>query len=414
MNFFEWMIAVRYLRSKRKDSFISVVSGFSMVGITLGVATLIIVLSVMKGFHNEFLKHVLGIQGHITLVNDSGKFNEYKALSQEIEKVTGVNFVAPLVIGQGMLVNEKFSSGVVVRGIEPEKFIAKPLTKNSISADTKQAFLENQGVILGVALARELHVKTGDIIRLVAPSQSVTLVGILPRTKSYRVIGVFDVGLQTYNATTMFMPFNEAQVFFNVENAATEIEVMINNLDEINEVKESIGKVVGEAAIIIDWKRAQSKFLNALEVERTVMFFILTLIILIAVFNIISSLIMLVKDKAKNIAILRTIGASKASIIRIFVLAGSIIGVVGTTLGAMLGIAFATNIETIKTFLEHALGTELFDPVVYFLTKLPSELEISSVIIVISMSLLFSILSTIYPAWRASKLMPAEVLRNEA
>jgi lipoprotein-releasing system permease protein len=413
IKLFEWMIAIRYLRSKRKDSFISVVSGFSMVGIMLGVATLIIVLSVMKGFHNEFLKHVLGIQGHITLVHETGKFKEYNSLVEEVGKVDGVDFIAPLVIGQGMVVNGKFSSGVVVRGIEPEKFMRKPLAKDSILPEVGEEFLQHKGIILGIALARELHVRPGDTIRLVAPSQSVTFAGMLPRTKNYKVIGTFDVGLQTYNATTMFMPLSDAQLFFNSENAVTEVEVMVRNPDEINNVKERIGKVVGESAIIIDWKRAQAKFLNALEVERTVMFLILTLIILIAVFNIISSLIMLVKDKAKNIAILRTIGASKTSIVKIFVICGSVIGITGTFLGAVFGIAFATNIEAIRHFLEHALGTELFDPVVYFLTRLPSELEISSVILVVSMSLFFSILSTIYPAWRASRLMPVEVLRNE-
>lgn len=413
IKFFEWMIAVRYLRSKRKDSFISIVSAFSMVGIIIGVATLIIVMSVMNGFHKEFLKHVLGIQGHIGLEHESGYFQNYQPLVNQVEKVKGVEFVAPLVRGQVMAVHGKFTSGVVVRGIEPEKLLKKPLAKDSISDDVAKEFVNGDGIILGVALARELRVRPGDMVRIIGPSQSVTIAGTLPRTKSYKVIGTFDVGLQIYNATTIFMPLTDAQLFFNTGSAVSEIEVMVNNPEDIDLVKKRIGEFVGEDIIVVDWKLSQAKFLNALEVERTVMFLILTLIIVIAAFNIISSLIMLVKDKAKNIAILRTIGTSKSSVIKIFMISGSLIGIIGTFIGGVLGIAFATHIEQIRHFIEEISGAQLFDPVIYFLTKLPSELEISSVILVMIMSLFFSILATVYPAWRASRLMPAEVLRNE-
>lgn len=413
ISYFEYMIAFRYLKSKRKDSFISIVSAFSLIGITLGVATLIIVMSVMNGFHNQFVKHILGIEGHLTLISNSRTFNNYNLLIDKIKKVKGVEFVAPMVFGQGMVVHNNMTSGVEVRGMDAQDTVNKPLIKDSLPKNTIEELKTSNNVIIGISLAKNLNIKIGDKIKLIAPETTNTIIGMVPRIKTFKVIGIFDVGFYRYNATTIFMSLSDAQVFFKDYNSITHIEIMVQNPEKLNRIKSDITSIAGDSTQIIDWEQAQEKWLNALEVERNVMFLILALIIVVAAFNIISGLIMLVKDKTKNIAILRTIGANKSSIIKIFVISGATIGIMGTFLGGMLGVWFATHIDQIKRFLEKLTGSQLFDPLIYFLTKLPSEVDVSSVTFIIIMSLLFSTLATIYPAWRAAKITPAEVLRYE-
>jgi lipoprotein-releasing system permease protein len=411
---FEWLIALRYLRSKRKDSFISIVSGFSLIGIILGVATLIIVMSVMNGYHKEFLKNILGIQGHLTFVSKVGKgINNYTALENEITKNQQVKFAAPIIIDQAMAISKVRSTGVVIRGIEGDKLEQKPLMKNNINNGYLEQFKKGAGVLLGISLARELKVGVGDEIKLVAPESSNTILGSIPRMKTFKVVGIYDVGLHQYNSTTIFMPLADAQLFYKYYNSVSEIEVMVENPESLAKIKKIFNEQFGDSFAIVDWAQAQEKWLNALAVERTVMFLILTLIIVVAAFNIISSLIMLVKDKSSNIAILRTIGIEKKSVVKIFVICGTMIGVIGTIIGAIIGVIFSLNIENIRRFLESLTGFTLFDPVIYFLTQLPSHLEIGNVIFIVIMSLVFSLLATIYPAWRAAKLSPTEVLRYE-
>lgn len=408
---FEWLIALRYLRSKRKESFISVVTGFSLVGIILGVATLIVVMSVMNGFHKQFLSHVLGIQGHVTLAKTDGVFQNYEDFIARLNKIPDITYIAPLVMGQGMATSNLDNSGVMVRGMTAADLKKKPMVYESITDQELDDFKEGKGVIVGISLAQKLQVRIGDTIKIVAPDSTNTVIGNIPRIKTFPVIGLFDVGLYQYNSSTIFMPLSDAQTFFKKYDAVTEIEIMLKNPEQVQHIKKQIRALVGDDVKLIDWQKSQEKFFKALEVERTVMFLILTLIILVAALNIISGLIMLVKEKSTNIAILRTIGSSKSSIIKIFIISGSMIGITGTFLGVILGVSFAMNIERIKNLLESITGTNLFDPVVYFLTTLPSDLEISSVVKVASMSLIFSVLATIYPAWRASRLTPAEVLR---
>jgi lipoprotein-releasing system permease protein len=410
---FEIMIALRYLKSKRKDSFISVVSMFSLIGIALGVATLIVVMSVMNGYHKEFLKNILGMQGHISAINIKGNFTEYKKFEQLIALIKDVKFVAPTVIEQAMIVSKKGSSGAVVRGIEPDKLAMKPLLIDGIEEQDLKRFATGEGIIVGKDLAKQLRIELNDSLKIITPNTSSTLIGSIPRIKTFKVIGTFDVGLYQYNSTTLFMTLKDAQNLFKHPGSVTEVEIMVDNPEDIEALKSHIANISGNDIRLIDWHMAQGKWLNALTVERNVMFLILTLIILVAVFNIISTLIMLVKDKARGIAILRTMGATKNSIIKIFVLCGSILGIAGTCIGSVLGIAFALNIERIRSFLESMSGYKLFDPVIYFLTKLPSDLEFGSVALITGMSIFFSILSTIYPAYRASKLLPAEILRYE-
>ncbi len=410
---FELMIALRYLRAKRKESFISIVSWFSLIGIALGVATLIIVMSVMNGYHVELLNRILGINGHVAVNQVKGNIVDYAQRAEQISKIPNVTYVAPLIQTQAMAIANNHSVGVMVRGMTAENLENKPVMKESLDLVSLGQFKNNDGIYLGKTLARLLDVGIGDTVKLLTPETTTTLIGSIPRMKTYKVIGTFDVGMYEYNATTIFMPLEEAQLFFKLGSSVTDIEILVNDPENMDSIKQELVKLFPNDIRLLDWGMANATLFNALAVERNVMFLILTLIILVAAFNIISSLIMLVKDKATNIAILRTIGASKGSIIRIFVMCGSMIGVIGTMFGGILGVAFAMNIEKIREFLQSMTGITLFDPVIYFLTKLPSNLEFSSVITVCLVSLIFSLLATIYPAWRASKLTPAEVLRYE-
>lgn len=410
---FEWLIATRYLRSKRKDSFISVVGIFSLVGIALGVATLIVVMSVMNGYHKIFLNNILGIQGHLVAVNTTGKFSDHDSYAEEISKIQGVKFVAPIVIAQSMAVKDSYSSGVIVRGISADKLEQKPLVKNSVKPNVLNEFEKGEGVIVGIDLARTLRIKAGDEVKIITTDTNSTVFGSIPRIKTFRVAGTFDVGLYQHNSTTIFMPLDQAQQLYRYGNTVTEVEIMTTDPENMDRLKNAIKNVSGNHITLVDWRKAQDKWLNALAVERNVMFLILTLIILVAVFNIVSSLIMLVKEKSRGIAILRTIGTPRTSILKIFMICGSMLGFIGTMIGAILGISFALNIENIRRFLESLTGTSLFDPVIYFLTKIPSDLDIVSVIFVVLLSLFFSVISTIYPALRASSLKPTEVLRYE-
>jgi len=410
---FELMIAFRYLRAKRRESFISIVSWFSLIGIALGVATLIIVMSVMNGYHVELLKRILGINGHITISQSLGKIENYDEYISQINTIDGVTYSAPLILGQAMATANGTSVGAQVRGMNGASLTHKPVLKDTLDEYSLNKYSNREGVYLGVSLARSLGLRIGDKIKLLIPETATTIVGAIPRMKTYNVVGVFDVGMYEYNATTIFMPLEDAQILFKFKDSVSDIEVMVKDPEAMDGIKDKIFQIMPPQTHMMDWSMANSSLFAALSVERNVMFLILTLIILVAVFNIISSLIMLVKDKSSNIAILRTMGASKNSIIKIFVICGSMIGVIGTLSGALLGITFALNIERIRVFLQSLTGQTLFDPVIYFLTKLPSHLDFGSVFVVCSISLGFSLLATIYPAYRASKLTPAEVLRYE-
>lgn len=410
---FERFVAKRYLRAKRKEGFISVITGFAFTGIALGVATLIIVMSVMNGFRQELLSRILGLNGHIGIMSPVGyPFNNYKTAVKEIGEFEHVKFVIPMIENQLLVSAGKAAEGAMVRGIERQDLLRRPVLKTALSLVNMEEF-EGNSVIVGSRLANKMGIVPGDEITLISPNGKVTAFGTVPRMKSYKVIGTFEVGMFEYDANYIFMPLETAQTYFGMKGAVSHIDVTLDDENMLRPVRRAIEESIGGRAYVFDWKQTNAAFFNAIDVERNVMFLILTMIILVAAFNIITGLIMLVKDKGRDIAVLRTMGAGKGSIMRIFFLDGAFIGVVGTILGVILGLLVCYNIETIRQFLEGLSGRELFSAEIYFLSKLPAKVDVTEVSVVASISLLLSFLATLYPAYRAAKFDPVEALRYE-
>ncbi len=409
----EWMIALRYMRARRAEGFISVIAGFSLLGIALGVATLIIVLSVMNGFRGELLDRILGLNGHIAVVSSTGTLSDYDPLAARARDIQGVVSATPLVEGQVLASNGGRASGALVRGLTRESLAARPSIAGNIRLGSLDEFTGNDAVVLGSRLAHSLGVTVGDKVTLVSPRGTVTAFGTVPRMQAYRVVATFEVGMFEFDNRFIFMPLGAAQRYFRLGDTVNQLEIFVEAPDRIRSQRLLIGAAIDPDHRLFDWQQANSSFFNALQVERNVMFLILTLIILVAAFNIISSLIMLVKDKGSAIAILRTVGASRGMVMRVFFIVGASIGVVGTVVGAILGLVFSHNIEAIRRWLESLTGTELFAAEIYFLSQLPAEVDPGEVVMVVLMALGLSILATLYPSWRASRLDPVEALRNE-
>ncbi|WP_183396248.1 lipoprotein-releasing ABC transporter permease subunit [Hansschlegelia beijingensis] len=410
---FEWLIAGRYLRARRKEGFISVIAGFSFLGITLGVATLIIVMAVMNGFRTELLNKILGINGHVVAQPLDGPLTDYAAVADRLSKVSGVKFVIPLVEGQALASSPSASGGVLVRGLRAQDLGKLQLVSRTIRDGSLENFDDGGGVLIGKRLADQLGLRAGDTLTLVSPRGAVTPMGVTPRIKGYTVAGVFEIGMSEYDGAFVFMPLQEAQAYFNREDDVTGIEVYLDHPDLVGKVKPDLQEAADRPLYMLDWRDRNKTFFSALEVERNVMFLILTLIVLVAALNIISGLIMLVKDKGRDIAILRTMGATRGSIMRIFLITGASIGVVGTLAGFALGMVVCWNIETIRAFLASLTGTELFSPEVYFLSRLPADPDMKETVTVVLMALTLSVAATLYPSWRAAKLDPVEALRYE-
>ena len=410
---FERLVAGRYLRAKRKEGFISVITGFAFTGIALGVATLIIVMSVMNGFKSELLSRILGINGHIMIVSAPGfPFTDYKNAVKDLESLDGVEVAIPMIEKQILISSGNSAEGAMVRGISKEDLLKKQVLRNGVAGLDIDKF-QGDKVIIGSRLADKMGIIPGDKITLISPNGKVTAFGTVPRMKSYEVLGTFNVGMYEYDATHLFMPMEAAQKYFSMGNSAGQIDVTLKNDDDLALMRDIIEQSVGIDAYVYDWKQSNSAFFNAIDVERNVMFLILTLIILVAAFNIITGLIMLVKDKGRDIAVLRTMGATKGMIMRIFFIDGAFIGVVGTLIGFILGVLFCENIESIRQFLEGLSGRELFSAEIYFLSQLPAKINWEEVGIVVGVSLLLSFLATLYPAYRAAKFDPVEALRYE-
>ena len=411
---FERMVAWRYLRSRRKEAFISVIAGFSFVGIMLGVATLIIVMAVMNGFRTELISRILGINGHMIVQPIDSPLDNYAELATKFEAVPGVLMALPLVEGQ-TLASGKLGAGTgaLVRGIRADDLTKLTTVSSNVKSGDMVGFAAGTGVLIGSRMATQLGLVAGDQITLVSPEGDVTPLGVNPRVKSYAVSGIFEVGMSEYDASIIYMPLEESQLYFNAEGIVQSIELFVADPDKIDDLRPKIEEAAGRQIFVTDWRQRNQTFFSALQVERNVMFMILTLIVLVAALNIISGLIMLVKDKGRDIAILRTMGASSGSIMRIFFMTGAAIGTVGTFAGVLLGVVVCLNIESIRNFFSWVSGTILFDPELYFLSQLPADMNVGETVTVVIMALTLSFLATIFPAWRASRLDPVQALRYE-
>jgi lipoprotein-releasing system permease protein len=410
---FEWMLSLRYLRARRREGFISVIAGFSFLGIMLGVATLIIVMAVMNGFRQELLSKILGLNGHLLIQPLESPLTDYAAVADRISKVDGVYLAAPLVEGQALASSPFNASGVVVRGMLGADLSKLSQISSNIKQGTLDGFDNGQGLAIGRRLAEQLSVRAGDNITLVSPRGAVTPMGTTPRIKAYKIAAVFEIGMSEYDSAFVFMPLSEAQAYFNRAGDVTAIEIYTDDPDHIDRFRQPVTDAAARPIYMIDWRQRNATFFNALQVERNVMFLILTLIVLVAALNIVSGLIMLVKDKSSDIAILRTMGATQGAMMRVFLITGASIGVVGTFVGFLLGTVVCLNIEEIRRFLSWLTNTELFSPELYFLSKLPADMNLKETLAVLVMALGLSLLATLYPSWRAARLDPVEALRYE-
>lgn len=411
---FERMVAWRYLRSRRKETVISVIASISFVGIMLGVATLIIVMAVMNGFRAELLTRILGINGHLIVQPVDTPLEDYDAVTGRINGVPGVRYAIPLIDGQVLAQGGVGAgTGALVRGVRGQDLTKVALVANNIKQGSLVGFDTSEGVAIGSRLAENLGLVLGDTITLIAPDGDITPMGTTPRMKGYPVTAIFEVGMSEYDSSIVYMPLTEAQLYFNMENRAQTIEVFVDNPDAVDALKPAVETAAQRPVYISDWRQRNQTFFSALQVERNVMFMILTLIVLVAALNIISGLIMLVKDKGRDIAILRTMGATRGAVMRIFMMTGAAIGVTGTLAGVALGIVVCLNVELIRQFFSWISGTVLFNPELYFLSRLPAKMDFDETASVVAMALVLSFLATLFPAWRAARLDPVEALRYE-
>lgn len=437
---FEFLIAGRYLRARRKDTFISVIAALTLTGIAIGVTTLIVVTSVMNGFREELLSKVLGLNGHFTAQPIEQQFTDYKEVAANLEAVEGVRYAVYFVEGQALISARAESTGVVVRGLDKASIDKLPLLRDAVQQGGWDSWDGSEGVAIGDRLAQRLGVGLGDTITLVSQNGTTTPFGTTPQFRSYPVNVIFSLGMVEFDNLYMYMPLETAQTYFKMFEErlrpgveapdvmasdeeidaayerfprASAVEIFIDNPDNIGPMRERLQAGAARPLILTDWQQRNETFFEALQVERVVMFVILSMIILVAAFNIISSLVMLVKDKSADIAVLRTMGATRWSIMRIFSMTGFAIGIAGTIVGTIAGLIIAANAETLRVFISDLIGVRLFPPEVFFLSSLPSKTDPTEVMFVVAMALGLSFLATLYPAWRAAQYDPVEALRYE-
>jgi lipoprotein-releasing system permease protein len=412
---FEWMLASRYLRARRKEGLISVIAGFSFIGILLGVATLIIVMAVMNGFRAQLFEKVLGLNGHANIykVYDTGPFTGSSQIADRLMKLDGVTSAVPTTEGQVMFSSARQALGVLVRGVTEKGLHELPLISTKIQQGTIKGFDKQHGIAIGEGLADALGVGVGDAVTVITPRGVRTPFGIAPRSRSFPVAAIFKVGMSHYDRAIAFMPLVESQRFFSKGDTVDYITVMADSPAAIDARLAEMRKILGNSYSFISWRERDQSFFTVLEVERVLMFIILSLIILVASLNIISGIMMLVKDKGRDIGILRTMGATKGAIMRVFLITGASIGVAGTIGGFIVGVVFCHYIEEIKQFVQWLIGVKLMDPSVYYLAKLPAEIDVGETAAIVILSLALAVLATLYPSWRASRLDPVEALRYE-
>jgi lipoprotein-releasing system permease protein len=410
---FEWMLALRYLRAKRAESFISVISVISLVGIALGVATLIIVMAVMNGFRHDLMGRILGLNGHVIIQNyGGGGLSGYDEIVKRVKAVPGVTRVAPLVQGFVAIDANGVAMGAQVRGIRKDDFARQDMVAQTLSRSALDLW-DGDSVIIGMRMAQSMGLAQGLSMTVMGLHGDVTPFGTTPRRKEYMVAGTFNVGMSDYDRSIIFMPLDEAQLFFNMGDTISSIEVMVRDPDGVDAIAPLISQAAGPGTRVLTWRATQSTFFDAVQIERNVMALILTLIVVVAALNIVSGLYMLVKDKSADIAILRTMGATRGAVMRVFLITGMAIGVTGTFIGFLIGVVFCDNIETIRQVLMKVTGANLFNPEIYFLSRMPARMDPIEVIVVVLVALALSFLATLYPAWRAARLDPVEALRYE-
>ncbi len=407
------MIASRYLRTRRSDGFISVIVGFSLLGIGLGVATLIIVMAVMNGFRQELLSRILGLNGHVILHGPMEQLSDFDSLAARVRALPGVSRVVPTISGQVMATSVSHATGAVVRGLFPSDISSLIPIINGINEGNIENFNDHHGVVvIGTRMAHKLGLHVGDSVTLVNARGNITAFGTVPRLRMFRIVAIFSVGMYEYDSAFIYMPIETARLYFDLpKGTVSHLEIMLENPDKAWEASAAIARIADSSLRIYNWQNVNESFFNAIKVERNVMFLILTLIVLVAAFNIISGLIMLVKDKSRDIAILRTMGATRGMILRIFLLSGASIGVIGTSIGLLIGLLFSLKIENIRQFLQSLTGNELFAAEIYFLSHLPAQVAPDDVLSVVLMALGLSFSATIYPAWRAACSDPVTALR---
>jgi lipoprotein-releasing system permease protein len=413
---FERTVAGRYLRARKGERFVSIIAVFSLVGIALGVATLIVVTSVMSGFQAELVSRILGVNGHITVEAYAGqKLTDYADLGSRIKAIPGVVSVTPVLDGQVLLsTNNGGARGGLARGIIQQDLDALHPISDHIVAGSLKDFTGDDAVAVGIGLANSYRLHVGDPLTLISPQGAATAFGSIPRVRAYKVVAIFDAGLNDYNTSVVFLPLAAAQVFFQKGDAVTGIEIRLTDPQLVGQVAQPLSALLqGRQVYARDWRHANDTIIGVLQVQKDTMFIVLGMIVLVAAFNVISSLIMLVKDKRGDIAVLRTIGAGSGAILRIFLMCGAFVGVSGTLIGTIIGVVFCRNIVAIQHFVESLTGGQVFDSSVFMLTALPNSIDWGDVARVVALGLVLSLLATLYPSWRAAKTDPVEALRHE-